>query len=53
MKDYSISIGFYPGFLIGVRTYRKEYETEQEGYKLILHHVLYLPFVDLCLTIEK
>jgi|TARA_R100000081_G_scaffold90888_1_gene67210 hypothetical protein len=52
MKDFSISIGFYPGFLFGIRTYKKEIEDDQDEYRLILHHVLYLPFVDICLTIE-
>jgi hypothetical protein len=48
MKDkedesaWSISIGFYPGVLIGMRTY------EQENLKT---HVIYLPFVDLAIEI--
>jgi hypothetical protein len=35
-------IGFYPGFLVGIRSY------EMEDGKI---HVLYLPLVDLALTI--
>ena len=48
MKDdenksaWSIEIRFYPGFLIGIRSY------EMEDAKI---HVLYLPLVDLALTI--
>jgi hypothetical protein len=41
---WSIEIGFYPGVLIGARTYPEAEQT---------HHVLYLPFVDLALTIFK
>ena len=40
----SIEIGFYPGVLIGARTYPEPNQTT---------HVLYLPFVDLALTIFK
>ena len=41
---WSIEIGLYPGVLIGARTYP---EPDQ------ITHVLYLPFVDLALTIFK
>ena len=41
---WSIEIGFYPGLLIGARTY---IEPEQNT------HVLYLPFIDLALTVYK
>jgi hypothetical protein len=41
---WSFSIGFYPGILIGGRTYE---EQEQST------HVLYLPFVDFALVIYK
>ena len=41
---WSIEIGFYPGVLIGARTYPEAEQTT---------HVLYLPFVDLALTIYK
>ena len=41
---WSIEIGFYPGMLIGVRTYPEPDQTT---------HVLYLPFVDLALTVFK
>ena len=40
--NWTISIGLYPGVLIGFRTYK------DEGYST---HVLYLPFVDIALVI--
>ena len=43
-KGWELSIGFYPGILLGVRSYINESFNE---------HVLYLPFVDLCLIIDK
>jgi hypothetical protein len=42
MKQWSISIGFYPGVLAGIRTYREEERTV---------HVLYLPFIDIALEL--
>jgi len=43
-KGWELSIGLYPGILLGIRSYlNKEYN----------EHVLYLPFVDLCLIIDK
>ena len=41
---WSIEVGFYPGMLIGIRTYPEPDQTT---------HVLYLPFVDLALTVFK
>ena len=41
MKDWSLSFGFYPGILIGFRTYNEEDRD---------NHVLYMPLVDICLT---
>ena len=41
---WSIEIGFYPGILLGVRSYPEEDQTT---------HVLYLPLVDLALTVYK
>ena len=40
--SWEFSIGFYPGILLGFRSY-----TEQNKN----NHVMYLPFVDFCLTI--
>ena len=43
---YEISVGFYPGILIGFRTYPPKTSNTT-------HHVLYLPFIDICFTIER
>jgi hypothetical protein len=42
--QWAISLGFYPGVLIGMRSYRTE------G---LITHVLYFPFVDVALQIFK
>jgi len=42
MKDWEFSLGFYPGILIGFRSYKEKSKT---------NHVLYFPFIDLCITI--
>ncbi len=45
LKDnWSLSLGFYPGILFGIRSY-------EEDQALI--YVLYLPFVDIALEIYK
>lgn len=44
VKHWSITIGLYPGVLFGIRTY------DEEDYVV---HVLYLPFVDIALEIDK
>tara|TARA_R100001509_G_scaffold103422_1_gene60843 strand:- start:974 stop:1114 length:141 start_codon:yes stop_codon:yes gene_type:complete len=44
MKTWRISIGLYPGILIGIRSY------EQED---VVLHVLYLPFVDIAFEYIK
>ena len=44
MKDWELSFGTYTGILLGFRTYQEKYRTS---------HVLYIPFVDICLTIHK
>ena len=43
-KGWELSIGLYPGILLGIRSYINEDYSE---------HVLYLPFVDICLIIDK
>mgnify|MGYP001598600223 CR=1 FL=1 len=45
MKDkvWELSFGFYPGILLGFRTYTEVNKT---------NHVLYLPFIDICLVIK-
>ena len=42
--SWSLSIGFYPGVLLGFRTYEEKHMDT---------HVLYLPLVDLALEINK
>jgi hypothetical protein len=42
--DWSLTIGVYPGILIGVRTYEEDEQTAV---------VFYLPFVDIALEIYK
>ena len=44
MKDWEFSVGFYPGMLIGFRTYIEANKR---------NHVVYLPFVDFCLTLKQ
>lgn len=46
MKDWELSMGFYPGIMLGFRSYADQ----GNG---IENHVIYIPFVDLCLTIIK
>ena len=41
---WELSFGFYPGIVIGFRSYKEKKSN---------NHVLYLPFVDVCLTIFK
>jgi hypothetical protein len=42
--DWSLSVGMYPGILIGARTYQEENITT---------HVLYIPFFNLVLEFYK
>jgi hypothetical protein len=43
-KQWSLSLGFYPGILFGMRSYNEQDQTT---------HVLYIPLVDLALEIYK
>ena len=43
-KNWSLSVGFYPGILAGMRTYD---EPDQVTY------VIYIPFVDIPLEVFK
>ena len=44
IPNWSLSIGLYPGIVVGIRSYpEKDY----------VQHVLYLPLVDICLEIER
>jgi len=43
-KGWELSIGLYPGVLLGIRSYlNADYD----------EHVVYLPFIDICLIIDK
>ena len=42
--SWELSLGLYPGILLGIRTYINHESNE---------HVLYLPLVDISLTIYK
>ena len=45
MKDnWNLSFGTFPVLLFGMRTYREEHRD---------NHVIYLGFLDICLTIFK
>lgn len=49
---WGLDIGLYPGILIGIRSYseiRKSVEANKIYY--VTSHVLYLPFIDLCLDL--
>ena len=43
MTGWELSFGLYPGVLFGIRSYIEPKFVE---------HVLYLPFVELCLTVH-
>jgi hypothetical protein len=44
IKSWEFSFGFYPGILLGFRTYKEKRKT---------NHVMYIPFADACLTIYE
>ena len=44
MIGWEMSLGFYPGILLGFRTYSEDYKA---------NHVLYLPFIDICITVYR
>ena len=44
MSNWQLSFGTFPGMLFGLRTYREEFKD---------NHVLYIGFIDICLTIYK
>jgi hypothetical protein len=41
---WELSLGLYPGIVIGARSYVNKNDSD---------HVLYIPFVELCLTIYR
>ena len=44
INKFEMSFGFYPGILLGFRTYKERRK---------INHVLYIPFMDICLTTGK
>jgi len=44
MKNWELSFGLYPGIMMGFRTYKEQEKS---------NHVLYVPFIDVCLTIHN
>ena len=42
IKNWELSFGFYPGIVVGFRSYNEVGKS---------NHVLYVPFVDACLTL--
>jgi hypothetical protein len=44
ISKWELSFGVYPGVLIGFRSYEEKKKT---------NHVLYIPFIDVCLTLNK
>ena len=44
MMAWELSLGFYPGFVVGMRSYDNNDAWE---------HVLYITFIELCLTVFK
>ena len=45
MKNYEVTIGTYPGVLLGGRTYKDKIGN--------VNHVIYLPFIDICISITN
>ena len=43
-KNWELSFGYYQGILLGFRSYEEDSKT---------NHVLYVPFVDVCFTLNK
>ena len=43
-ENWELGVGTFQGLLFGMRTYREEYKD---------NHVIYLGFLDICLTIFK
>ena len=44
MRAWELTVGFYPGIIVGFRSYEQDDRN---------NHVLYIPFIDICLTILK
>jgi|13_taG_2_1085334.scaffolds.fasta_scaffold150511_1 hypothetical protein len=53
-KTWGLSVGFYPGVLIGIRTYENEIVLENTENKEMIdciqsNHVIYIPFIDIAI----
>ena len=48
MNNWELSLGLYPGILLGIRSYYNGQDSNG-----VEDHVLYLPFIELCLTIYR
>ena len=44
IKNWSLSVGFYPGILFGIRSYNEEKQDT---------HVIYIPLVDIAFEIYQ
>jgi len=44
MREWEISLGTYPGIMLGFRSYQEQDKN---------NHVFYIPFVDVCITTYK
>ena len=42
--SWELTVGFYPGIIVGFRSYEQDDRN---------NHVLYIPFIDICLTVLK
>ena len=52
--DWELSIGLYPGILFGFRSYNDIGYDEEFGFDFLQNiHVVYIPFIDISLTIYK
>jgi hypothetical protein len=43
-SNWELSFGFYPGIIVGFRSYQEKKKKNK---------IIYLPFMDACLTVNK
>ena len=49
--SWEITIGFYPGFLIGIRSYQSHIFDDETGDQFLqTDHAFYIPFIDVVYT---
>jgi len=51
--DWEISVGLYPGILLGFRSYGLEGSDDDGAEFTQTTHVVYIPFIDISLTIYR